>query len=126
MACKGHALERVQKKAVNMVSGLKGSTYEEKLEEIGMLTLQERIHQAEMVQVFKILHGYDKVDKNQWFRLAGEKGVHTRLATGVLNLGKPRCNTDMRTNFFSVGVIERWNSLPDHIKKEKNAGQFKM
>jgi hypothetical protein len=78
-----------------------------------------------MVQVFKILHGYDKVDKNQWFRLANENGVRTRLATSVLNLVKPRCNTDMRTNFFSVRVIERWNSVPDHIKTAKNAGQFK-
>ncbi len=52
------ALEKVQKKAVNMVSGLKGSTYEEKFEELGMLTLQERIHQADMVQVFKIFFLY--------------------------------------------------------------------
>jgi hypothetical protein len=63
--------------------------------------------QADMVQVFKILHCYEKADINQWFRLAGENGVRTTLATGVLNLVKPRCNTDMRTNFFSVRVIER-------------------
>jgi hypothetical protein len=48
-----------------MVSGLKGATYEEKLEELEMLTLKERRHQADMVQVFKILHGHDIVDKGQ-------------------------------------------------------------
>jgi hypothetical protein len=43
------ALEKMQKEAVNMVFGLKGSTDEEKLEELGILTLQERRHQADMV-----------------------------------------------------------------------------
>ncbi len=43
------ALKKVQKKAVNMVSGLKRSTDEEKLEELRILTMQERRHQADMV-----------------------------------------------------------------------------
>jgi hypothetical protein len=43
------ALEKLQKEAVNMVFGLKGSTDEEKLEELGILTLQERRHQADIV-----------------------------------------------------------------------------
>jgi hypothetical protein len=58
-------LEKIQRRAVNMVAGLKGSTYEKKLEELDMLTLEERRHQADMVQVYKILHGRDNVDKNQ-------------------------------------------------------------
>ena len=35
-------LEKVQKRAVNMVVGLKGRTYEEKLEEIGLMSLKQR------------------------------------------------------------------------------------
>jgi hypothetical protein len=93
-------LEKVRRRAVSMVSGLSGTAYEEKLEELEMLTLKERRHQADMVQVYKILHGHDNVNKGQWFNLAGECGVSTRLATGVLNLIKPRCNTEMRVNFF--------------------------
>jgi hypothetical protein len=98
-----------------MVSGLKGATYEEKLEELDMLTLKERKAQADMVQVFKILHRHDNVDKGQWFNMACERGVRTRLATGVLNLTKPRCNTEIRANFFSVRVKECWNKV--HFKK---------
>jgi hypothetical protein len=40
-------LEKVQKWAVKMVSGLKGSTYIERLKEVGLLTLEERRHQAD-------------------------------------------------------------------------------
>ncbi len=53
------------KKAVNIVSGLKGATYEEKLEELEMLTLKQRRHQAAMVQVFKILHGQLPTDRRR-------------------------------------------------------------
>ncbi len=68
-----------------MVSGLSGTTYEEKLEELGILTLKERRHQAHMVQMYKILHTHVSVVKGQWFNLAGECGVSTGLATGALN-----------------------------------------
>ncbi len=36
-----------------MVSGLKGVNYKEKLVEVGIPTLEERRHQADMVQTFK-------------------------------------------------------------------------
>jgi ribonuclease P/MRP protein subunit RPP40 len=42
-------LEKIQRRAVGMVSGLKGSTYEERLEELKMTTLEERRHQADML-----------------------------------------------------------------------------
>ncbi len=103
-------LGKVQSRAVNMVSGLKGTTYEEKLNELDMLTLEERRHQSDMVQVYKILHGHDRVDKSQWFPLVAGNKMCTRLATGVMNLAKPRFNTDMRKNFFTVRVMESWKT----------------
>jgi hypothetical protein len=45
--------KEVQKKAVNMVIGLRGSTYEEKLEELNMLTMLEaRRHQGDIIVQF--------------------------------------------------------------------------
>jgi hypothetical protein len=44
-----------------MVSGLKGTTYNEKLEELGLTTLEETRHQTDMLQVYKILTGKDRV-----------------------------------------------------------------
>jgi hypothetical protein len=52
-------LEKVQRRAVRMVSGLRGTTYEEKLAEIGILTLEERRLQYDLVQTFKIIRGFD-------------------------------------------------------------------
>jgi hypothetical protein len=55
------ALEKVQKRAVGMVSGLKGRIHEEKLEELSLTILEERRHQADMVQVYKTVTSKDNV-----------------------------------------------------------------
>ena len=55
-------LERVQQKAVKAVSGLKGRTYEERLTEVGLLSLRDRRKETDMVQTFKIVRGIDVVE----------------------------------------------------------------
>jgi hypothetical protein len=48
MASREHWIARkVLRRAVNMVSGLKGTTYEEKLTELDIMTLEERRRQSE-------------------------------------------------------------------------------
>jgi hypothetical protein len=105
-----------------MVSGQRVSTYGENLEELNMSSLEERLHQGDMVQIYKIIEGHDSVNKGQWFRLASENTVHTQLTTGPLNLLKLqcKCNMDMRANFFSLRVIDSWNLIPDNIKTAWN------
>jgi hypothetical protein len=110
-------LEKVKRRAVKMVSGLKGDTYEERLEELGMTILEEKWHQLDMAQTFRILQGHDKVEKDQWFRLAANSAVNTRQAAGPLNLEKPRANLEVRSNFFSVRVLDEWNGIPTHGDK---------
>jgi hypothetical protein len=55
-------LEKLQRRAVGMVSGLKGRTYEERPEELDMTTLEEGRHQLDMIQTFKIIGGHDAVE----------------------------------------------------------------
>jgi hypothetical protein len=54
-------------------SGLKALTYEEKLKELGLTTLEERRQQADMVQVYKIVNGKDMVDSQTWCQLKAHK-----------------------------------------------------
>jgi hypothetical protein len=54
-----YELERVQEKAVKMVSGLLGKTYEEKCHELNLQTLQERRQLQDMALdlVHKFVNG---------------------------------------------------------------------
>ncbi len=78
------ALEDVQIQAVKMVSGLKSKDYHERLVELGMPTLEERRREMDMVQTFKIVNGIDKVNSQDWFTKAVNRG--TRGTSGLDNL----------------------------------------
>jgi hypothetical protein len=63
-------LEKVQQRALKMVSGLTRSTYEEKLKELGMDSLKDRHTEADLVMTYKVLHCLSTVDKDVWFMMA--------------------------------------------------------
>ena len=64
--------------------GVKGKTYEEKLKELGLTTLEERRVRGDMIEVFKIMHGFNDVSRDTWFTLAADRGTQlTRHAQGL-------------------------------------------
>ncbi len=119
-------LERVQEKAIRMVSGLDSRSYEARLKELGMLSLEERRHQTDMVQLYKIIHGYDSVDASHWFQHVNSNGIVTRGVADPLNLVQARSRLDIRKNFYSQRVAEAWNRIPYDLKRAPTIGAFKF
>ena len=118
-------LEKVQRRAINMISGLSGRTYEEKIQELDIMTLEERRIRYDMVETFKMLKGFSNVDSSVWFRTINPNARHTRNNAGYLNLARNESKTNVRKNFFSSRVPPVWNSLPDELKKARNVEAFK-
>ena len=116
-------LEDVQRRAVRMVSGLSSTTYEEKLQELGLTTLEERRHQADMCQTFKILHGIDHVENMFVKAEAGERV--TRMAADPLNVKIPRARLEIRRNFFANRAPAAWNKIPMDMKNANSIEKFK-
>ena len=110
-------LERVQMKAVAMVSGLTSREYKERLRELGMLSLAERRHQADMCLMHKIMHGTGGLHHQTWFERASDSDRVTRVAADSLNVKVKSGRLELRRNFFSVRVPSQWNLIPSHIKK---------
>jgi hypothetical protein len=119
-------LENVQKRAVRMVSGLISTTYEGRLSELNLMSLEKRRLKYDMVQTFKIIRGFDKVDYRVWFTLVGDSQERrTRGTQDPLNIVKPRCRSDIRQHFFSHRVVDFWNRLPSDIKSARSVSVFK-
>jgi ribonuclease P/MRP protein subunit RPP40 len=78
--------EKVQRRDIPMVSGLKAHTYQDRIKELGLTTLEERRHQVDMAQTYKIVKEKDMVNKETWFRSVTETGRATRSAADPLNL----------------------------------------
>ncbi len=116
-------LENVQKKAVKMVTGLAGTTYEEKCRELGLETLEKRRWNQDMTQVFKIIHGKDKLSPTKLFRFRQESS-HTRTAGDPLYLSQVRARLDLRRNSFAIRVVDGWNKI-DYKDKSKSISAFK-
>ena len=69
-------------KAVTIISGLQSKEYEEKLKELILQFLEEGRIRYDMIQVIKLMHNYDDVDRRQFFQTAGEESVRvTRLSS---------------------------------------------
>jgi len=119
-------LEKVQRRAVNFITGLKGVTYEDKLKELGILSLVDRRSRADLIQVFKILKGIDDVDSSTWFTLVGQEPQRvTRNTSYHGNLVATRSKSDIRLNFFTNRVVSRWNGLPTDVKDSRTLNIFK-
>ena len=119
-------IENVQRRAVRMVSGLQSDSYEDRLKEIGLRTLEARRDRFDMIQAFKIIHRVDDVDPGTWFQHVDVNRPNlTRSTACPLNLLNRRTNTSVRENFFSVRIVKKWNSLPECLKNSATVHGFK-
>ena len=54
-------LDRIQRKSTKIISGLRELSYEERLKECGLTTLETMRLRGDKIEVFKILNGYEKI-----------------------------------------------------------------
>ena len=96
-------------------------SYEEKLAEAGMVTLEERRRRGYLIQTYRVLNKVDNVDRNIWFtREAPRQGAaSTRQTDGFMNVVRKKGNHDIRKNFWSNRVVDHWNRLPESVKKSE-------
>ena len=117
-----------RRERVGMVTNFKGRTYEEKLAEAGMVTLEERRRRGDLVQAFRVFNGVDNVDPDIWFTTveAREGATATRQARGYMNVTRADGRSlDIRRNFWSQRVTGPWNNLPNEVKEAKTLNNFK-
>ena len=53
-------LEKVQKRAVRMMKGLRAKTYEGKLKELNLFSLKKRRLRGDLIEMFKLVKGLSK------------------------------------------------------------------
>jgi hypothetical protein len=107
-------LERVQERAVRMVSRLKGKHIRGKCAELGLKTLEERRTAQDMVLVHKFLT--EKGDSGLFQRMFNQQRSRTRQAAGEHVLCVQYARTDPRKHSVAKRTVKRWNRLPDTIK----------
>ena len=82
------------------IPGLRDLSYESHLLQCGLTTLETRRLRGDQIEVFKIVNGYEDVDRNMFFKL--KEGSRTRGHKAALV--KEQCRLDMRKYSFSQRV----------------------
>jgi ribonuclease P/MRP protein subunit RPP40 len=117
-------LEKVQKRATKMIEGYKNMCYEDRLSNTGLIKLEKRRARGDLIQVFKIIKGIDKVDYRHFFEIAVSDRSHKTRGHN-LKIIKVGCKSDIRKHFFSQRVVNAWNGLTQFVVDADTVNSFK-
>ena len=84
-----------------MIPELRDLSYEERLKECGLTTLETRMLRGDQIEVFKILNGYENIYRNMFFSLKKD----SRTRGHEVKLVKDQCRLDVRKHSFSQRTI---------------------
>ena len=113
-------IENVQRRATRILPELKGLSYGERLESLKLPTMHYRRKRYDLIQLFKIVHGYEDIKPDKFFEF------NDNCTRGHLfKIVKPRCEKTLRLNSFPVRCINKWNTLSEDIVCSDTVFKFK-
>lgn len=113
-------LEKVQRRATKLIEGFSNLSYEERLQKLQLTTLETRRLRGDLIEVFKILKGYENINKDLFFQHS-----QSNLRGHSLKLSKKRVRLDISKYSFSNRVINEWNMLDKKIIEGNSLNGFK-
>jgi len=114
-------LEAVQRRATRLVNGMEDREYPERLKELRLPTLRYRRKRADVLQVYRIVHGVDDLPLTHFFE-AAQRGT-TRGHCHKIQ--KKHCRSKLRQESFSQRVVTHWNNLPEAVVTSEKVNTFK-
>ena len=114
-------IEGIQRRATKMLPGMQNLSYDQRLRTMEIPSLQYRRLRADMIQVYKIIHGIDNIDPNTFFEMSNDK----RTRGHKYKILKQRAKCNLRRLSFSHRIVDTWNALPENVVDAPDVNSFK-
>ena len=103
---------------------MKDLSYQQRLQEINLPSLEYRRVRGDLIEVYKITHNiYDQLSTKSLLTIDNKK--RTRLDTNPYRLTKPQVNKKQSLMFFTNRIVDLWNNLPLNVVNAESVNVFK-
>ena len=114
-------MKKIQRRATKLIPELRDLTYEERLKERGLTTLETRRLRGDKIEVFKILNGYENIDSNLFSEIKESKITRGHN----FSLVKKQSRLEVRKFSFLQRTINVWNKLSEECVHASSVNMFK-
>jgi len=114
-------LEWVQRRATKMIQRLEHLSYEERLRELVLFSLEQRRLREDLIAALQYFKGPYRRDGENLF----SRGCWNKTRSNGFKLKEGGFRLDIRKTFFTMRVEKHWNCFPSEVVEAPSLETFK-